>query len=83
VYGEDTKGVWQLLTDRTVVTPHEPRDLRLEATLALRKSGYRFVLVPTGAGGNAPLGNVIVGHEAEWGMEQAGYAGDYYLLRVK
>jgi hypothetical protein len=58
-------------------------DLRLDAGRALRKAGYRYLLVPKGEGGNAPIGNVIVGHEAEWGMEQAGYAGDYYLLRVK
>jgi hypothetical protein len=83
VYGQDMKGTWGLLADRPVVTTHEPRDLRLDATRALRKSGYRYVLVPTGEGGNAPIGNVIVGHEAEWGLEQAGYAGDYYLLRVK
>jgi hypothetical protein len=41
------------------------------------------VLVPTGAGGNAPIGNILVGHEAEWGMEGVGKAGRFYLFRVK
>jgi hypothetical protein len=39
--------------------------------------------VPTGEGGNAPIGNILVGHEAEWGMERAGEAGRFYLFRVK
>jgi hypothetical protein len=83
VYGQDARGRWGLLADRSTMTTREPRDLRLDASRALRKSGYRYLLVPIGEGGNAPIGNVIVGHEAEWGLEQAGYAGDYYLLRVK
>jgi hypothetical protein len=59
------------------------QDLRLDAARALRKAGFRYLLAPTGAGGNAPVGNIIVGHEAEWGLKQVGYAGDFHLFRVK
>jgi hypothetical protein len=83
VYGQDVQGAWRLLTATPQAVPRPPQDLRLDAARALRRSGYRFVLAPTGADGNAPIGKAIVGHEAEWGMELAGYAGAYYLLRVK
>jgi len=65
------------------VTRRAPQDLRLDAARALRRAGFRYLLVLTGAGGNAPMGNKIVGHEADWGMERAAEAGRYTLLRVK
>ena len=83
VYGRDSKGSWRLLTKNAEAIPRAPQDLRLDASRALRRAGYRYVLAPTGSGGNAPIGNVIVGHEAEWGMERVGEAGRFYLLRVK
>jgi hypothetical protein len=83
VYGQDEKGAWRFLTDRAEMVTRTPQDLRLDAARAIRRAGFHYLLVPTGAGGNAPVGNVIVGHEAEWGLEQAGFAGDYHLLRVK
>ena len=48
-----------------------------------RRAGFRYLLVPTGKGGNAPLGNMLMGNEAEWGMELAGEAGRFSLYRVK
>jgi hypothetical protein len=83
VEGQDARGSWHVLSERPETASRPPQDLRLDAARAIRKAGFRYILVPTGEGGNAPIGNVIVGHEAEWGMEAAGYAGDYHLLRVK
>jgi hypothetical protein len=83
VHGLDPGGHWHLLATAPEAIPRPPQDLRLEASRALRNAGYRYLLVPTGAGGNAPLGNMIVGHEAEWGMELAADVGRFYLLRVK
>jgi len=57
--------------------------LRLEAGLALRGAGYRYLLAPTGGGGYAPIGNAITGQEAAWGFVPAGYAGRFRLFRVK
>jgi hypothetical protein len=83
IYGQDVKGVWRLLANAPQAIPRPPQDLRLEAVRAIRKSGFRYLLVPTGSGGNAPIGNVMVGHDAEWGLERVGYAGDFHLFRVK
>jgi hypothetical protein len=83
VEGQDARGEWHLLTGRAEMATRPPQDLRLDAARAIRKAGFRYVLMPTGEGGNAPIGNLIVGHESEWGMELTGYAGDYHLLRIK
>jgi len=58
-------------------------DLRLEATQAVRRAGYGYLLAPTGGGGAAPIGNAIVGQEGLWGLAQVEQAGPYYLFRVK
>jgi 4-amino-4-deoxy-L-arabinose transferase-like glycosyltransferase len=60
-----------------------PEDLRLQATRAIRRAGYGYLLAPTGAGGAAPIGNAILGEEGLWGLAQVGRAGPYYLFRVK
>jgi hypothetical protein len=83
VFGQDVKGNWRLLSNSAQAIPRPPQDLRLEASRALRKAGFRYLLAPTGAGGNAPIGNLILGHEPEWGMERVGWAGDFHLFRVK
>jgi hypothetical protein len=83
VYGLDVQGRWHLLSNTPRAIPRAPQDIRLEASRAIKRAGFRYVLVPTGAGGNAPIGNILVGHEAEWGMERVGEAGRFYLFRVK
>ena len=82
LYGMDTPGHWRGLG--TLLASRRPApDLRAEATLAIRSAGYRYLVVPTGAEGTAPIGNAIVGREAEWGLERVEQAGPYYLFRVK
>jgi hypothetical protein len=83
VYGQDVQGGWHLLCNAAQAVPRSPQDIRLDAARAIKRAGFRYVLVPTGAGGNAPIGNILVGHEAEWGMERAAWAGRFYLLRVR
>ncbi|HXB72930.1 MAG TPA: glycosyltransferase family 39 protein [Candidatus Acidoferrales bacterium] len=82
-YGQGANGRWHLLSNRPTAEPRPPQDLRLEASRALRRAGFRYLLAATGAGGNAPIGNVLLGHEPEWGMERVGEAGRYYLFHVK
>jgi hypothetical protein len=83
VWGRDPQGQWTMLVENVQTSPRPPQDLRLDAARALRRAGFRYLLVPTGDGGNAPIGNEIVGHEADWGMERAADAGRFYLLHVK
>jgi hypothetical protein len=83
VHGLDMKGQWHLLSNTPKAIPRPPQDLRLEAAQALKRAGFRYLLVPTGKGGNAPLGNMLMGNAAAWGMEVAGGAGRFILYRVK
>ena len=83
IYGQDEKGAWRVLSKAPQAIRRARQDLRLDAARALRKAGFRCLLAPTGSGGNAPIGNAIVGKEAEWGLEAAGYAGDFHLYHVK
>ncbi len=83
VYGLDGKGQWHLLSNSPQAIPRPPKDIRLEAARAVRRAGFRYLLVPTGKDGNAPIGNVILDREAEWGMESVGDAGRFHLLRIK
>ncbi len=82
-YGQAPNGKWHLLSNAPAAQPRPKQDLRLEATRALRRAGYGFLLAPTGSGGNAPIGNLLLGHESEWGLERVGDAGRFYLFRVK
>ncbi|PWU08691.1 MAG: hypothetical protein C5B51_07470 [Terriglobia bacterium] len=82
VYGQTAAGRWHQLGVPYPVFRPKP-DLRTEATLAIRRAGYRYLLVPTGGGGNAPIGNALVDHEPEWGLERVEQAGRYYLFRIK
>jgi hypothetical protein len=63
--------------------PRPPEHLHLEAGLALRAAGYRYILAPTGGGGFAPIGNALVAEAPLWGVQFADHAGRYYLFRVK
>jgi len=83
VYGLDGKGQWHLLSNAPQAISRPPKDIRLEAARAVRRAGFRYLLVPTGKDGNAPIGNVIFDREAEWGMESVGDAGRFHLLHIK
>lgn len=82
-YGQAPNGKWHLLSNSPAAQPRPSQDLRLDATRALRRAGYGYLLAPTGAGGNAPIGNMLAGHEPEWGLKRVGEAGRFYLFRVK
>jgi hypothetical protein len=83
VYGQGTGARWRLLANGPGAVLSQPRDLRLEATRALRGAGFRWVLASTGLQGNAPIGSVLAEQAPHWGMEVAGNAGRFILLHVK
>ena len=81
-YGQAPNGKWHLLSNSPAAQPRASQDLRMDATRALRRAGYGYLLAPTGSGGNAPIGNMLAGQEPEWGMKRVGEAGRFYLFRV-
>ncbi len=82
LYGQGNEGKWHWL-GTPYPTLHSRQDLRAEAALAIRRAGYRYLLAPAGGGGSAPVGNALLDHEPEWGMERVAEAGSYYLFRIK
>lgn len=76
------KDGWRLLTDRPDVVNRPFPDLRASAVRAIRNAGFRYILASSGEGGNGLLGAALAGHESEWGLEKAGYAGMVTLYRI-
>ena len=82
VFGECGDHTWRRVGGAPA-TPRTPEHLRLEAGLALRAAGYRYLLAPTGGGGFAPIGNALFAEAPLWGVQVIDHAGRYYLFRVK
>ncbi len=81
-YGRTIKGKW--LSLGPLLAMRLPgKDLRFEAGRAIGSAGYRYLLVPTGAGGATPVGNAIVADPGEWDMREVAQAGPFYLFRIK
>ena len=83
VYGRTAGGKWRALSHEAASTARPAQDLRLEATRALRRAGFRYVLAATGSGGTASIGNKLAAQAPEWGMEIAGDAGSFLLFHIK
>jgi hypothetical protein len=84
VFGKSAPaGAWRRLSNAPEATPRPERDLRREATHALRRAGYQWILAPTGAGGNAPIGNDLASEAPKWGIQIAGDAGRFLLFHIK
>jgi hypothetical protein len=81
-FGQSPDGHWIPLSASPKIVLRAKEDLRLAATHAVRRAGYRYILAPTGLDGNGPLGSIMAGHEPEWGLERAGAAGNVYLFRI-
>src|SRR5262249_16614178 len=82
-YGRTTAGNWVLLDGSPSTVRRPPEDLRPAARRAVQRAGYSFIVTPTGSEGNGPLGDRIVGHEAEWAVELAGRASSVMLYRIR
>ncbi len=57
-------------------------DLRRDATAAIRKAGYKHILIPIGEGPFAPLGRDLLRHADEWGVRPQGVSGDRWLFQI-
>jgi 4-amino-4-deoxy-L-arabinose transferase-like glycosyltransferase len=81
-YGRGRDG-WQLITAKPEVARISLPDLREAATQAIRNAGFKYILAERGPEGNGLLGAAFAGHEAEWGLQKAGYAGRVTLYRIR
>jgi 4-amino-4-deoxy-L-arabinose transferase-like glycosyltransferase len=81
-YGREGGG-WRRLTSRPTVTAKPLGDVRMAATRAVERAGFRYILANDGGGGYGVLGAAMAHHEGEWGLERVGEVGPVVLLRIK
>ena len=82
-YGQTLEGRWQRLSATPAAAPLPAADARLQAAAALRRAGFQYVLTPTGAEGNGPIGKLIEGAPLDWDMQKVGEAGGQSLFRIR
>ena len=76
-------GPWRTVADllRTATLP--PADLRREATRALRRAGFRFVLAHAGADGIDSISDDMVKHTAAWGLRDRAELAPVHLFEIE
>ncbi len=76
-------GPWSTVAEslRTATLP--PTDLRREATRALRRAGFRFILAHAGNAGINLIGSDMVKHTAEWGLRDRGELTPVHLFEIE
>ena len=81
-YGLDGGGHWHSF-GAGIPARRQPEDLRRQASYAVKREGFQYILAPTGNEGTGPFARVFVGHEAEWGLEDLGEIGGTHLYRIR
>ena len=81
-YGRQQDG-WHLLASRPLVTRRPPEDLRMAATRALKRAGFRYILADKGDQGNGLLGAAMLSHAARVGPGEGGRTGAHHLIPDK
>jgi hypothetical protein len=76
-------GKWLRLTRFSDAVALPPQDMRLQATAALRRAGYRYLLAPTRFDAYAKLGNRLLDEAPQWGLEKVAETGATVLFRVR
>lgn len=57
-------------------------DVRRDATAYIRRSGYRYILIPVADDAFAEIGEDMAQHPVEWGVEAAGKSGKMWLFHI-
>jgi hypothetical protein len=83
IYGRTFDGKWRLLTGAPEATPVPPQDLRLQATSALRRAGFGYIMVPDGAQGNGEIGRLMEQDPLSWDLAKVARNGEQVLFRVR
>ncbi len=82
IYGLDLQGRWKRLQGAPEAHRRGVDDLRPAAVRHLKRSGIRYLLLPTEWVGGWQLAQHIVGFEKDWGIEKTGQAGFVSLYRL-
>lgn len=82
IFGQAPDGQWRLLDNRPKATRLTAEDLRLDASSALRRAGFGYLLVNTADSGLGPLAQSLANESVQWGLTRVGEAGPAVLLRL-
>jgi len=83
IWARQLSGAWRLVANSPAAVPSRAEPLRLEATAALRRAGFRYVLAPVEGGGNSPIGADMLANPLAWDLETVAGAGWSVLFRVR
>jgi len=83
IWIKPTNDDWRLAANSppTLATPAVPR--RPEATAALRRDGFGYVLVPVEGGGKSLTGADMLANPVAWDLEPVARAGSSALFRIR
>ena len=59
-----------------------PVDIRRDVTAFIRRSGYRYILVPSEGSDFAAIGKDLLDHPGEWGVQPAAHNGVVWLFYI-
>jgi hypothetical protein len=81
-HGRGADGAWRLLSNRPAALARPEDNLRRDAARFILRSGFRYILTPTGPSGHGLTGVDLLQHEEDYAIHEAGRAGNYVLFRI-
>ncbi|MGO9010111.1 MAG: ArnT family glycosyltransferase [Bryobacteraceae bacterium] len=83
IWAKQLSGAWRLVANSPPAVPSPAVPLRLEATAALRRAGFRYLLAPVEGGGNSPIGMDMLTNPLAWDLDTVARAGWSVLFRIR
>ena len=76
------EGDGRILNSDPAFTPAPPLNWRRAATGAVRREGFRWILIRDSSAGYGQIGVDFIARPGDWGLQLADHAGNAYLFRV-
>lgn len=83
IWAKQLSGTWRLVANSPAAAPSPAVPLRLEATAALRRAGFRYILAPVEGGGYSPIGMDMLANPLAWDLDTVARAGWSVLFRIR
>ena len=83
IWVKQISGRWRLVANSPPAAPSSAVPLRIEAAAALRRAGFRYLLVPVEGGGYSPIGKDMAANPSAWNLDEIASAGWSVLFRIR
>jgi hypothetical protein len=83
IWARQLNGSWRLVANSPLAVRSRAEPLRLEATAALRRAGFGYVLAPVEGGGNSLIGADMLADPRAWDLTPIAQAGWSVLFKVR